>query len=163
VIAVLANPNNPTVLFDPPDLEKAARENGMRLLLLNAATTEGIDPAFAAITDQRASALLVPGDVFFTSRRDQILALATRHAIPTIYPFREYVAAGGLMSDGNNLNETARLAGTYAARILGGEKPGDLPVQQPTKFELVINLRTAKALGFAVPQSLLVAADELIE
>jgi len=163
VIAVLTNPNNPTVLPDLPDLEKAARANGMELQLLNATTTEEIDAAFAAMMDRHAGALLVPGEVFFTSRRSQIVTLATRHAIPTIYPFREYVATGGLMSYGNNLNEVARLAAVYTARILRGEKPADLPVQQPTKFELVINLITAKALSLEIPAKLPALADEVIE
>jgi putative ABC transport system substrate-binding protein len=163
VIAVLMNPDNPTVLPDPPDLEKAARANKMKLLLLNATTVDGIDAAFAAMTSQRASGLLVPGDVFFTSRRAQIVALAARNAVPAIYPFRENVAAGGLMSYGNNLNDTASLAATYVARILKGEKPGDLPVIQPTKFQLVLNLKTAKALGLAIPPTLLAIADEVIE
>jgi putative tryptophan/tyrosine transport system substrate-binding protein len=143
VIAVLANPNNPTVLPDPPDLEKAASANGMELLLLNAGTVQEIDTAFAAMSDRGAGALLVPGDIFFTNQRDQIVSSAARRSIPTIFPFRESVSAGGLMSYGNNLNETARLAGVFTARILRDEKPSDLPVQQPTKFELVINLKTA--------------------
>jgi putative tryptophan/tyrosine transport system substrate-binding protein len=163
MIAVLTNPNNPTVLPDPPDLEKAAHANGMELLLLNATTTEEIDAAFVAATDRRAGALLVPGEVSFTSRRDQIVLLAMRHAIPAIYPFREYVAAGGLMSYGNNLTEAARLAAVYTARILRGEKPADLPVQQPTKFELVVNLITAKTLGLEIPAKLLAVADDAIE
>jgi putative tryptophan/tyrosine transport system substrate-binding protein len=163
VIAVLMNPKNPTVLPDPADLEQSARANGMQLALLNASTPEEIDAAFAAATAQHAGALLVPGDVFFTSRRGQIIALAAKYALPTIYPFRESVAAGGLISYGNDLNETARLAGGYAARVLAGAKPSDLPVQQPIKFELTINLKTAKTLGITVPQSLLVAADEVIE
>jgi putative ABC transport system substrate-binding protein len=163
VIAVLINPNNPTVLPDPTDLEKAARANGMELLILNASTAEKLDAAFAAMTDRRVGALLVPGDPFFTSRRSQIVTLATRHAIPAIYPFREYAAAGGLMSYGNNLNEVVRLAAVYIARILAGEKPADLPVQQPTKFELVINLVTAKALGLEIPTKLLAVADDVIE
>jgi putative ABC transport system substrate-binding protein len=163
MVAVLANPDNPTVLPDLADLEKAAHANGMGLLFLNATTAEGINAAFAAMTDKRADALLVPGDVFFTSRRAQIVTLATRHAVPAIYPFREHVVTGGLMSYGNSLNETARLAGVYAARILGGEKPADLPVQQPTKFELVINLITAKALGLEISAKLLALADEVIE
>jgi len=147
VIAVLVNPKNPTVLPDSADLEQAAHANGMQLALLNASTPEEIDTAFAAATAQRAGALLVPGDVFFTSRRAQIVALAAKYALPTIYPFRESVAAGGLISYGNDLNETARLAGGFVARVLAGAKPSDLPVQQPTTFELAINLKTAKTLG----------------
>ncbi len=163
VIAVLANPNNMSVLPDPEDLEKAAHANGMDPLLLKAGTAEEIDAAFAAMSDQNAGALLVPGDIYFTNRRDQIVSSAAQRSIPTIFPFRESVAAGGLISYGNSLNETARLAGAFTARILHGEKPSDLPVQEPTKFELVINLKTVKALGLTVPQSLLVAADEVIE
>ena len=163
VIAVLANPDNPTVLPDPPDLEKAARANGMELLLLNATTAEGIDAAFTTMTSQRAGGLLVPGDVYFTSRLTQIVALAARHAVPTIYPFREQAVAGGLMCYGNNLDETIRQAAAYTARILQGEKPGDLPIVQPTKFQLVINLKTANTLGLAIPPAVLAIADEVIE
>jgi putative tryptophan/tyrosine transport system substrate-binding protein len=162
-IAVLTNPSNPTVIPDPPDLEKAARAIGMELLLLNATTAEEIDAAFVAMSNRHAGALLVPGEVFFTSRRDQIVTLAMRHAIPAIYPFREYVAAGGLISYGNSLTEASRLAAVYTARILKGEKPADLPVQQPTKFELVINLITAKALGLEIPAKLLAVADDVVE
>jgi putative tryptophan/tyrosine transport system substrate-binding protein len=163
VIAVLINPKNPTVLPDPADLEQAARTNRLQLCLLNASTPEEINAAFAAAAAQHAGALLIPGDVFFTGRRDQIVALAAKYALPAIYPFRESVAAGGLISYGNDLNETARLAGSFVARILAGAKPSELPVQQPTKFELIINLKTAKSLGLNVPQPLLVAADEVIE
>ena len=163
VIAVLMNPKNPTVLPDPVDIEQAARANGMQLALLNASTPEEIDAAFAAATTQHAGAMLVPGDVFFTSRRAQIVAQAAKYALPTIYPFRESVTDGGLISYGDDLNETVRLAGGFVARVLAGAKPSDLPVQQPTKFELIINLKTAKTLGITVPQSLLVAADEVIE
>jgi putative tryptophan/tyrosine transport system substrate-binding protein len=162
-VAVLMNPKNPTVLPDPTDLEQAAHANGMQLQLLNASTVDELDAAFAAGVAQHGGALLVPGDVFFTGRRDQIIALATKYALPTIYPFRESVVAGGLISYGNDLNDTARLAGGFVGRVLAGAKPSDLPVQQPTKFELVINLKTAKTLNLVVPQSLLVAADEVIE
>ena len=163
VIAVLANSNNPTNYPDPPDLEKAARANGMDLLLTTATTEQEIDAAFAAMANRRAGALLVTGDVFFMSRREQIVTLAARHAIPAIFTFREFVTAGGLMSYGNNLNENARLAANYVGRILGGEKPGNLPVQQPTKFELVINLKTAKTLGLTVSNTMQLLADEVIE
>jgi putative tryptophan/tyrosine transport system substrate-binding protein len=162
-IAVLVNPDNPTVLPDPPDLEGAARANGMELLLVNATTAEGIDAAFAAAMNQHAGALLVPGDVYFTSRREQIVALAAKYAVPTVYAFRENVVAGGLLSYGNSLNETAGLAAAYAARLLRGEKAGDLPVIQPTKFELVINLKTAKSLALEIPAKVLAVADEVIE
>jgi putative ABC transport system substrate-binding protein len=163
VIAVLVNPDNPTVLPDPPDLEKAARANGMEPLLLNATTAAQIDAAFAAARERHADALLIPGDVFFSSQRDQIIALAAQHAIPTIYAFRENVAAGGLVSYGNSLNDTARLAAGYVARILRGEKPADLPVIQPTKFELVLNLKTAKSLRLEIPAKVLALADDVIE
>ncbi len=163
VIAVLANPANPTVLPDKPDLEKAARANGMELLLLNAATKQAIDAAFDAATSQHAGALLVSGDVFLTGQREQIVQLAARHALPTIYPFRENPIAGGLMSYGNNLNETAALAAAYTARLLRGDKPADLPVIQPTRFELILNLKTAKTLGLDIPGTALALADEVIE
>jgi putative tryptophan/tyrosine transport system substrate-binding protein len=163
VIAVLRNPGNPNVYPDPPDLEKAAQANGMGLLLVNASTEKEIEAAFATMTERHAGALLVPGDVFFTGRREQIVTLAAQHAIPAIYGFREYVDAGGLVSYGNNLNENARLVGNYVARVLGGEKPGNLPVQQPTKFEFVINLATAKTLGLTISANMQLLADEVIE
>jgi putative tryptophan/tyrosine transport system substrate-binding protein len=162
-IGVLANPANLTVLPDSQALEEAARLNRMRLRMLYASTPEEIDAAFATAASFRTGALLICGDVSLSSRRAQIIALAKEYALPTIYPFREMVDGGGLISYGNSLNDTARLAGSFVARILGGEKPGDLPVQQPTKFELVINQKTAKALGLAIPQALMVAADEVIE
>jgi putative ABC transport system substrate-binding protein len=162
-IAVLENPNNLTVLPDPPDLEAAARANGMEVLLLKATTAETIDAAFVTATSRHAGALLVTGDVFFTSQREQIVTLAARHALPTIYTFRENVVAGGLLSYGNSLNETVGLAAGYVARLLRGEKPADLPVIQPTKFELVLNLKTAKSLGLEIPAKVLALADEVIE
>jgi putative ABC transport system substrate-binding protein len=163
VVAVLANPDNPTVLPDPPDLEKAARANRMELRLLNATTPDQIDACFATAANQRLGALLVAGDVFLTSRREQIIALAARHGVAAIYAFRENVAAGGLMSYGNSLNDTVGLAAAYAARLLRGENPADLPVIQPTKFEFVLNLKTAKALGLEFPAKVLALADEAIE
>jgi putative ABC transport system substrate-binding protein len=163
VIGVLANPNNPTVLPDLPELEKAAAANGFELRLLPARTPQEIDSALIAAADQHTDVVLVSGDVSITGRRDQILALTAQYRLPAIYPFHEYVQSGGLVSYGNNLNETARLAGAFVARILSGEKPANLPVQQPTTFELAINLKTAKSLGLAVPQALLVAADEVVE
>ena len=115
------------------------------------------------MTNRYAGALLISGDVFLTSRRGQIIALAAQHALPTIFPFRESVAAGGLVSYGNNLNETAALAGAYAARLLRGETPAELPIIQPTRFELVLNLKTAKTLGLEIPAKVLAIADEVIE
>ncbi len=163
VIAVLANPDNPTVLPDAQDLEKTARANGMELLLLNASTADGIEAAFVRAANAHADALLVCGDVFFTGQRAKIITLASQHALPAIYPFRENVTAGGLVSYGNSLNETAGLAAAYAARLLRGEKPADLPVIQPTKFELVLNLKTARALGLEIPAKVLALADEVVE
>jgi putative tryptophan/tyrosine transport system substrate-binding protein len=163
VIAVLANPRNLTVLPDQSDLEKAARANGMELLLLNAATDQEINAAFDVATSQQAGVLLVSGDVFLTSQREQIVELAARYALPTIYSFRENAAAGGLISYGNSLNETAALAANYTARLLRGDKPSDLPVIQPTRFELVLNLKTAKSLGLEIPATVLALADEVIE
>ncbi len=162
-IAVLNNPNNSSVLPDAAELADAAHANGMKLLLLDASTGDEIDTAFVTAEKEDAGAILIPGDVFFTSHRNQILNLAAGHALPAIYPFREYVAAGGLMSYGNILNEVVGVAATYIARILRGEKPGDLPVQQPTKFDMAINQKTARSLGLTIPQSLLVAADEVFE
>ena len=163
VLAVLANPDNMTVVPDLPDLEAAAHANGMKVLELHANTVEAIGAAFAEAVGRHASALLVTGDVFLTGHRQRIVELAARHALPTIYAFRENVTAGGLISYGNSLNETAGLAAAHAARILRGEKPGDLPVVQPTKFELVLNLKTAKSLGLDIPAKVLALADEVIE
>src|SRR5262249_56819522 len=141
----------------------AARRLCRELLGLNASPRSEIDITFANMRQSRAGAVLVGGDPFFSSRRQQIVALATRDAVPSMYFSREYVAEGGLMSYGNNIPDAYRRAGIYAARILKGQKPADLPVNQATKFELVINLKTAKALGLTVPDHLLAIADEVIE
>jgi putative tryptophan/tyrosine transport system substrate-binding protein len=162
--AVLVNPENiPRAEAQVGDLQTAARSVGQEINILNARTIRDIDAAFATLAQMRADALLVATDAFFLTRAAQLVVLAARHAIPTVYFRREYVAAGGLMSYGSNMNESYRLLGVYAARILKGEKPGDLPIQRPTKFELVINLSTAKALGLEIPPMLLARADEVIE
>ena len=143
--------------------QAAARTLGLRLVVLNARTASDIDTAFANLARERASAVVVGGGAFLVSRRDQIVALAARHAVPAIYGFREYSADGGLISYGNDTRDAFRRAGVYTGRILKGDKPADLPVERATKFELVINLKTAQALSLIVPMSLLGRADELIE
>jgi ABC-type uncharacterized transport system substrate-binding protein len=163
LIAILVNPTNPSAETAIGDVQKAAGLVGQQILLLRASSERDIGAAFKAVAQQRAAALLVAHDPYFLSRREQFVALAARHAVPAIYEFREFVSAGGLMSYGSRIAENYRLAGSYAARILKGAKPGDLPVQQPTKFELVINLKTAKALGLTIPPSLLLRADQVIE
>ncbi|MGC1748095.1 MAG: ABC transporter substrate-binding protein, partial [Pseudolabrys sp.] len=163
LIAMLVNPTNPSAETDIEDVRKAAAAVGQQIFLLRASSERDIDAAFEAVVQQRANALLVAHDPIFLSRRDQFVALATHHAVPAIFEFREFVVAGGLMSYGSRITENYRLGGNYAGRVLKGAKPADLPVQQPTKFELVINLKTAKALGLTVPPSLLGRADEVIE
>jgi putative tryptophan/tyrosine transport system substrate-binding protein len=164
-IAVLVNPNNP--FFTEPLirdlLQKAARAKGVQLSILWAGTEGEIDAAFASLVRLQVGALQVSPDTFFGSRREQLLALAARHAVPAISAWREWVAAGGLISYGASIPAVYRQAGVYVGRILKGAKPADLPVQQPTTFELVINLKTAKALGLTIPQSILARADDVIE
>ena len=163
LIAVLLNPNRQDYARQKGDVEEAARTIGQQIHLLSASNESEIDAAFATATQLRAGAVLVGADPFLNSQRDKIIALAARHAIPAIYEQREHALAGGLMSYGTNLSEGYRQAGVYAGRILKGEKPGDLPVVQSTKFEFVINLKTAKALGIEVPPNLSAEADEIIE
>jgi putative ABC transport system substrate-binding protein len=162
-IAVLLNPGIPYFDNQLNDVQSAARSVGQQLDIMRASNDGEIDGAFAAAAELRVGALLVAADPFLFSRRDRLVALASRYAIPAIYELREYAAAGGLMSYGISLTEVYRLIGIYTGRILKGEKPADLPVQQPTKFELVINLKTVKALGLDVPPQLLARADDVIE
>jgi putative ABC transport system substrate-binding protein len=163
VFAVLINPNNVRAQIDTSDIEKAAQTIGQQIQVLNAGTAGDIDRAFAAMAGRHADALLVNSDAFFFAQRDQLVGLAARHAVPANYGQRQFVEVGGLFSYGSDAIEAHRQAGVYAGRILKGEKPADLPVQQPTKFDLVINLKTAKVLGLTVPQTLLAQADEVIE
>jgi putative ABC transport system substrate-binding protein len=160
VIAVLINPNNPAAEMESEEIQAAARATGQQIHILHASGESGIDAAFTNLVQQRVGALLIGADPFFDSRRNQLVALATRHAVPTIYSFS---AAGGLISYASNIPEAYRQAAIYVGRILKGEKASDLPVIQPTKFELIINLKTAKALGIDVPLHLQQLADEVIE
>jgi putative ABC transport system substrate-binding protein len=161
VFAVLLNPKNANVELEKSDTQQAVRALGLHLVLVQASTEEEIDKSFADL--QGATALLVSGDAKFYDQRRQIAELAVRHAIATCLPFREQVVAGGLMSYGADITDTFRQAGNYVGRILRGEKPADLPVHQPTKFEFVINLQTARLLGLNVPPQLLAQADDVID
>jgi putative ABC transport system substrate-binding protein len=161
--AVLAHPTYPTSAPFISDVEAAARSLGFRIEVFNASTESEIDTAFAGVSARGLGALLIAGNTLFTSRREQISILAARYALPTMYTVGEFANAGGLICYGPSLPDVYRLVGGYAGRILKGEKPADLPVMQPTKFELVINVKTAKALGLEVPDRLLALADEVIE
>jgi putative ABC transport system substrate-binding protein len=163
LIAVLLNPNGPDHAGQMREVQEAARAIGQQIHIALASNESAINAAFATAVQLRAGAMLVGGDPFLNSQRDKIVALAARHAIPAIYEWREYALAGGLMSYGTNLSDGYRQAGVYVGRILKGEKPRDLPVVQSTKFEFVINLKTAKALGLEVPPNLSAEADEIIE
>jgi putative ABC transport system substrate-binding protein len=162
-IGLLVNPKNPNAVPDTTAVEAAARGLGLQTHVVNASSEAEFPPAFPALVERRVEAMLTLPDPFFLSQRDQIVALATGHALPAIYDRRELAAAGGLISYGTSFTDAHREAGTYVARILKGEKPADLPVLQSTKYELVVNLKTAKTLGLTIPQRLLVAADEVIE
>jgi len=163
VIAFLVDENVPDAVAGVPAVQEAARNLGLQLVVLKVRAARDIDTAFASLVRERAGALVVGTGALLTNRRKQIIALAARHALPTIYPFREFTADGGLISYGNNVPDSFRQAGVYTGRILKGDKPAELPVILPTKFELVVNLKTAKALGFTVPSALLARADEVVE
>jgi putative ABC transport system substrate-binding protein len=163
LFAVLVNPINRPTALEARELQVAARVLGVRLLILDASSQSDIEAAFATLVRERAGALVITSDNFFLTQRDQIVALAARHAVPATQQYREFTAAGGLMSYGSSLTEMNRQVGVYTGRILNGEKPADLPVQRGTKIEFVINMKTAKALGLTFPITLLGRADEVIE
>jgi putative ABC transport system substrate-binding protein len=162
-LAILLNPSNAQAQSQEREAQRAARVIGRQVLILKAGTEHEIEGAFAALVRERAGALLVGADTFFTSQAVLFAVLTAHHSIPTVYPFRSFVDAGGLMSYGSSLLDAYRQTGVYAGRVLKGEEPGDLPIAQPTKFELIINLKTARAVGIAIPASLLARADEVIE
>jgi putative ABC transport system substrate-binding protein len=163
VIAALLNPNNPNAEARSRDVQAAARAIGQQIHIFNATSENEIESSFASFVQGGARALLVADDPFFESQRAQLVTLAARHALPAIYDSRQYVIAGGLASYGTSFVDTYRQAGSYVGKILSGAKPPELPVQQPTKFEFVINLQTARLLGLDVPPTLLARADEVIE
>jgi putative ABC transport system substrate-binding protein len=163
LVGALLNPKYPAIAQQEQELAEAARTVGRTIAFLNASTDAEIDAAFAALARQRVAGVVVTGDPFFDTRRDQIIALAAHHKLPAIYHFREYAVAGGLTSYGVSLGEAYRNIGDYAARIVNGASPADLPVMQSVKFELVINLKTAKTLGFEFPPMFSARADEVIE
>jgi putative ABC transport system substrate-binding protein len=162
-IGVLENPNNPRADFDTTEVQRAVRALGKQIAIAKAADERDFDGAFAALVQRGAGVLLIPADPLFISHREQLVRLAAHYSVPAIYEIREFVAAGGLISYGVNAVDAYRQVGLYTGRLLKGAKPADLPIQQPTKFELVINLKTAKMLGLTVPQTLLSIADEVIE
>jgi putative tryptophan/tyrosine transport system substrate-binding protein len=163
VIALLVDPNMSSTERVIRDVQEAARPNGVQLHILKASTESEIDAAFASLVQRQAGALVVSENPFFYYRREQIVALAARHTVPAIYEFRQFATAGGLISHGASITAIYRQVGIYTGRILKGAKPADLPVVQPTTFELVVNLQTAKALGLTIPPSILSRADEVIE
>jgi putative ABC transport system substrate-binding protein len=163
IVGVLENPSSPVTRVERMDVQTAARAVGQRVIVLTARTERDFDSVFASLARERAGGLVVTGDALFASGRDRLVALAARYAVPTIHTDKSVVEAGGLMSYAASIVDAYRQVGVYTGRILKGEKPADLPVVQPTKFELAINLRTAKALGLTIPPSLLLRADQVIE
>jgi putative ABC transport system substrate-binding protein len=163
VVALLVNPNTLVGQVQTKDVQEAARALGQSLVVLDGGSDESIETSFAALIQRHVAGLMVGADPFFDTRRDRLIALAARHQVPAIYQFREYALAGGLMSYGASITDMYRQVGLYVGRVLKGEKPADLPVVQVTKFELVINLKTAKALGVKISDNLLSLADEVIE
>jgi ABC-type uncharacterized transport system substrate-binding protein len=163
LVAVLVNPNNPESLTYEPGVQEGALGLGLKVLVLNAGTADEIDAAFEKLVRQRAGAVIIASDPFYTARASQFVVLTARHAVPAIYSNREMITTGGLISYGNSVSDAHRRAGIYVGRILKGIKPANLPIDRATKFELVVNLRTAKALGLDVPPTLLARADEVIE
>jgi putative tryptophan/tyrosine transport system substrate-binding protein len=163
IAAVLVNPTNPLAEALSRNLQAAAGTLGLQLHVLHASSERDFDAAFATLVELRAGGLVITPDLFFASRTEQLAALALRHAVPAIFQYREFAAAGGLMSYGGSMTDAVRLAGVYTGRILKGEKPSDLPVQQVTRVELIINMKTARALGLTFPLTLLGRADEVIE
>jgi ABC-type uncharacterized transport system substrate-binding protein len=163
VFAILVNPNNPTVANDAQAVKAAAHSAGLDLIVVNAATERDLEAAFVTLVEKRVEGLIIGDDPFLISQRNQIVALAARHAVPTAYFSREFAESGGLISYGTSIANGYRQVGNYTGQILKGAKPADLPVLQPTNFDFVINLKTAKALGLEVPSTLLARADEVIE
>jgi len=163
ITGVIVNPSSPSIDTQLREINSAARALGRQIQIVNATNERELDAAFASLAQSKAGAVLIASNAYFTSRRDQIVALAAQRAIPAIYDQREFPMAGGLVSYGTNLSDSYRLMGVYTGKVLKGEKPTDLPVQQSTKFELVINLKTAKALGLDIPATVLARADEVIE
>jgi putative ABC transport system substrate-binding protein len=163
LIGLLVNPKDPRAGSQSRDMQEAAHALGLQIHILNASTEAEIDTALAGLVRLGAGALIVGTSPFFNNRNEQLANLAARYKVPAIYQYREYVAAGGLISYGASLTDSYRLAGVYSGRVLKGEKPADLPVQQSVKFELVINLKTAKALGLTIAPGVLAIADEVIE
>jgi putative ABC transport system substrate-binding protein len=163
MLALLVNPRYPSAGSEISETQAAAHSVGHNLIVLNASNESEMDGAFAKLVQQRVGGLIVTGDPFFVSRRDKLVALAAQYVVPTIYVQREFALAGGLIGYGTNLIDAYRQAGLYVSRILRGTKPGDLPIVRPTKFDLVINLKAAKALGLTIPPAVLAIADEVIE